>query len=202
MRARRYAEEELARVEQALGAIAKALRLARSRESLERRATRDALTGLLNRDALDDGLRREFARARRQGSALSLLLIDVDNFKALNDRLGHLGGDHALRAIADSLRASVRETDLIYRQGGDEFAVLMPDTPLAAAQLAAARIRANVGVLPAPGSGGSAPAPRPDVSIGAAEHRAGESQEGLLRRADKALYDAKAGGRGRVEVAS
>ena len=195
MRRGYYGDAHLRTIERGLAALAKGLRLARNRRRLEVLATRDALTGLLNRKALDDGLVTEFARTRRLGSPLAILLLDVDDFKVLNDREGHLAGDSALRSIGDVLLASTRDTDLVFRHGGDEFAVLMPGTDQQAAAEVVARIHGNLARQPVQPAKGVESLDLPAVSIGVAEHRPGEAPMELLDRADKALYRAKAEGR-------
>jgi diguanylate cyclase (GGDEF)-like protein len=194
MRHAQYEEAHLVAIERGLGALAKGLRLARERQRLEDLATRDALTRLLNRNALDEGLATEFARARRVGAPLSLLLLDVDDFKSLNDHHGHLAGDRALRGIGEILLASTRDTDLVFRHGGDEFAVLMPGTDEDIAADVAARIRENLsrGLLQPADAEGKKDLALPRVSIGIAAHRPGETPTALLERADQALYRAKA----------
>jgi GGDEF domain-containing protein len=102
-------------------------------DALERQATTDALTGLKNRIVFQNSILEMIALAERQGSTLSLLLVDVDHFKRVNDRFGHQEGDRVLKAVAAALAASVREQDIVARFGGEEFAVLLPNTDLDAA---------------------------------------------------------------------
>ena len=160
----------------------------------------DGLTGLLNRKSLDARLAEEVSRARRHGDPLSVMLIDVDHFKALNDQLGHLSGDHTLRLLANIFTAVTRESDLAFRFGGDEFAILLPSTELRAARCTADRIRARLEALPATAFciAGEQPLIRPDISVGIAQRRKGDTETELLRRADTHLYQAKAEGRGRI----
>ncbi len=156
-------------------------------------ALTDPLTGLWNRRYLDDRLRRELARSARHGAPLSLLLIDLDHLKEINDQGGHGAGDEALKFIADSIRSSARSSDVVARYGGDEFAVLAPSTQAPEAVTLAERIRAAV-------EQGHAGARRTTVSIGisdVAQNRAFESRE-LIQAADRALYRAKSGGRNRI----
>jgi diguanylate cyclase (GGDEF)-like protein len=196
----RYSEDELLAVEQALGALARCLRLAVDVASLRALALRDALTGLRNRTALDDWLAKEISRSQRHELPLALMMIDVDHFKTINDRLGHAKGDALLRALANVFQQSTRATDLSFRYGGDEFAVLLPHTELDNAAIVAEQIRHNLKRLvdaeldlPESQAGFS-----PDISIGIAAYREGDDSEGLLRRADTHLYHAKALGRGRI----
>ena len=128
------------------------------------------------------------------------MMIDVDHFKTLNDRLGHLGGDKILRAIADVLKRSTRGSDLIFRFGGDEFTVLLPHTDDNGAAQAAKQIRANLQRLSDDELGITEEAEgiRPDISVGVAAYHTGDDEESLMRRADTHLYHAKASGRGCV----
>lgn len=176
------------------------LEMALSVQSYRELAMHDGLTGLLNRKSLDARLTEEISRARRHGAALSMMLIDVDHFKKLNDELGHLSGDHTLRLLADIFTAVTRESDLAFRFGGDEFAILLPFTDLQSARCTAERIRGRLSSMPAEAFcvTGNLPALRPGISIGIAQYRQGDVETDLLRRADTHLYQAKARGRGRV----
>lgn len=169
----------------------------RAEQELEQLAATDGLTGLANRRAMDQTLAREYSRAQRSGNNLSLLMIDVDHFKAFNDRHGHQLGDFALRAVADVIGGSVRRpADLAARYGGEEFAVILPETTMAGACALAEQIRASIEQL-APVGQNITPL---TVSIGVGTWSAGQdtSPENLLRNADKALYQAKSHGRNRV----
>jgi diguanylate cyclase (GGDEF)-like protein len=119
-------------------------------EQLIELATRDGLTGCLNHRSFYEAVDHELARSARYGHDVSLLVIDVDHFKSINDRLGHLAGDDVLRLIGSTLRSVGRATDLVGRIGGDEFAVLMPETGTTQVAEAAARLQAGVGALDAP----------------------------------------------------
>ncbi len=159
---------------------------------LSREATTDPLTGLANRGELDRRLAAEVARARRHSRPFSLVVVDLDHFKAVNDAHGHPTGDRALREVAAHLAAHARRGDSVGRIGGEEFAWLLPETPGPAAWAAAERMRAGLAAAPLPGVG------RVTVSAGVADAAhlgPGESSEGLLRLADAALYRAKARGR-------
>jgi diguanylate cyclase (GGDEF)-like protein len=148
-----------------------------------RMARTDPLTGVLNRRVLDHELPRELARAARTGQPLCVALIDLDRFKAYNDRHGHQAGDRLLKAAGAAWWASLRNTDLLVRYGGEEFAVVLPDCGLADAMTIAERLRTAQ--------------PEGTCSIGVAEWAPGESVDELIGRADQALYAAKAGGRDR-----
>ena len=167
--------------------------LQRRNDLLEHSATHDALTGLLNRAALAQLRDNVEAMRQLQQAPYTLMLLDVDHFKDVNDRHGHLLGDRALRAVADAVAASIRDHDVAVRYGGEEFLILLPDTRLAQATQVAERIRQRIAVAPLPFT--------LTVSIGVA---AGEPtrdwSEQVFDRADQALYRAKAGGRNRVVV--
>jgi diguanylate cyclase (GGDEF)-like protein len=161
----------------------------------ERNAFTDPLTGLGNRRWLKDMFEREVARAERAGQALCVLMIDIDNFKQLNDRYGHIAGDRVLVALAEKLRDHLRPTDLIARFGGDEFAALLPELSVDDAKHAAERLRQKIADIAMPSL--STPI---TVSIGIATRREGDGVGSLVQRADEAMYGAKAGGRDRVAV--
>ena len=172
------------------------LRMKRMADALRRAADTDGLTGIANRRRFDDALAHEWLRAQRSGGALSLLLIDIDHFKAYNDRYGHPAGDRCLRAVAQAMaRPPQRPADLLARWGGEEFALLLPDTPAAGAVAVAQQLLQAVDALQLPHAA-SPVAPRVTVSIGAA--CGGASPQALLDGADRALYQAKAAGRHRV----
>ncbi len=156
----------------------------------------DSLTGVGNRLALNEAAGRLIAQASRWRRPLSVLMIDADHFKSVNDRFGHGGGDKVLRDLVDSIRAALRTDDVIGRVGGEEFAVLMPDTGAAGAEALAERIRSTVECTPLVVDGHIL---RLTVSIGAAVARPDERDaQRVLQRADAALYAAKRAGRNRV----
>ncbi|MFC4161308.1 sensor domain-containing diguanylate cyclase [Chitinimonas lacunae] len=163
---------------------------------LERQAQCDALTGLHNRGHFLQLAERELLRARRYGQGMALLMIDVDWFKSINDRFGHHIGDRALRTLADLCRQTLREVDAVGRLGGEEFAALLPNADINAAQAAAERLRASVEagllVLDDGHEIGFT------ISIGVAQLSEIDSLDSLLERADRGLYQAKRSGRNRV----
>jgi diguanylate cyclase (GGDEF)-like protein len=161
-------------------------------DQLAQRATADSLTGLLNRHGLVERLDTELRRAQRYGQPLSILLIDLDHLKEINDRHGHDAGDDALRRVGRAIHSGGRATDIAGRWGGDEFLVLAPSTPPDDARWLGERIRRSVTAL-----GGAIPL---TVSIGLASTASphGISPDDLLRRADAALYAAKRRGRNQI----
>ncbi len=166
-------------------------------ERLAGLARKDPLTGLPNRRALEEELPRAFARAMRAGASLSVVVLDVDRFKEVNDTHGHAAGDAVLAAVAARAAAALRGSDVIARLGGEEFAVLLPGTDLARAAEAAERIRAAVAAEPI--VLGGALALDVTVSLGCAALRPEEDDgRALLARADARLYEAKRAGRNRV----
>ncbi|WP_051946848.1 diguanylate cyclase [Thermus amyloliquefaciens] len=154
----------------------------------------DPLTGLRNRRYLDLILERELFRARRYNRPLSLLVLDLDDFKKVNDTYGHPVGDRVLRALARCLEEHLRKSDRPVRLGGEEFAILLVETPLAQAVRLAGRLRQAVAALKV------IPVAGLTASIGVAEARPEDSPLSLLKRADDALYQAKRRGKNRVEV--
>lgn len=159
----------------------------------------DQLTGLHNRRFMNAQLDQLVQRARHGHKPLSLMMTDIDHFKSVNDTHGHQAGDEVLREIADRLRANVRPTDIVCRTGGEEFVVIMPDTPGELACAAAERIRSAVAAEAFAVLGGSRSL-RVTVSAGVATlDDRGDTIEGLLHRADTALYRAKTSGRNRVQ---
>lgn len=163
----------------------------RVRAEIEYLASHDALTGALTRRALIDTCERELERCRRKGHSMSLLMIDLDNFKAINDSHGHQAGDRVLVDFVARVTALLRRPDHFGRFGGEEFVALLPETSLEDAQIVAERIRADIA--------GAGVQPWCTVSIGVAVSSADHATvDALLGRADTALYAAKTAGRNRV----
>jgi len=200
---RRHATDFL----QHLGIVAAfALENAANRARLVQSGLTDALTGWSNRHYLEARLQEELARCRRERVPVACLMIDVDHFKAVNDRFGHLVGDDVLRGVARRIGAEVRGSDVAARYGGEEFVILLPGADARAGAVLAERIRARVADRPFDIGGGRAPLPV-TVSIGVADlmpDAAGDHDAAarLIARADAALYEAKAAGRNRVVLAS
>jgi len=153
--------------------------LGRLRQDLQRaceEARTDSLTGIGNRKAFDERLQELSALHQRHGTPFSIVLIDVDNLKSVNDRQGHAAGDVLLQELARSLRDSIRESDFAARIGGDEFGLLLPQTAAAGAEVLITRLRTNQSI---------------PLSAGFASAAANEPSADLLLRADRALYSAK-----------
>jgi diguanylate cyclase (GGDEF)-like protein len=157
-------------------------------------AETDFLTGVANRRALTQALEREIARCERRDASLGVLLLDVDHFKDVNDRLGHEEGDRALRRVAFLMDVSRRRADLFGRWGGEEFLLVAPDLDLAGARAAAERLR---GIIEDSSRDSRAPL---TASFGVAEYVPGDTVASLVKRADHALRQAKQAGRNRVEA--
>lgn len=188
-----------------------ALRLKRERDDLHKiaeeanayakseqnKAVTDPLTGVLNRYELQVILGNQLAQARRYGKPVSCLMIDVDKFKVVNDTYGHPSGDAALRQVAGILKEAVRGSDVVFRYGGEEFMVLLPDTILEGAVALAEKIRMLTASHP---FGEGERIFFLTLSVGAAVLREGESGSDMIMRADAALYRAKALGRNRVDT--
>lgn len=155
-------------------------------------ARTDGLTGIPNRAAFDTELQRQLASHKRHGTAVTVVLLDIDHFKQFNDNHGHLAGDRVLRDVADVLRGSVRESDIVTRFGGEEFGILLPLTGLSAARLIAERIRLDV---MAHVCGFEDQELHVTLSAGLTEVTADDTIESVIARADKALYEAKRAGR-------
>jgi diguanylate cyclase (GGDEF)-like protein len=153
----------------------------------------DALTAVPNRRAYDQKLSEEFSRAKRTGTALSLLMIDIDLFKLYNDTFGHPAGDAALQSVARVLQASLRPYDFLARYGGEEFVIILPATELADAIAVAERVRGLV-------ANSDFPHRKFTVSIGVAKLDLDRGVKALVQAADNGLYRAKASGRNKVMI--
>lgn len=162
---------------------------------LEKLSTTDRLTGLYNRLKLDEVLETEIARAPRSGQPFSVILIDVDHFKRVNDQYGHHVGDQVLTAFAENLRTSTRASDFVGRWGGEEFLIVCPNTDTAGARRLAENLRQTIEGFCFP------VVAHKTASFGVAGFRQNDSVNDIVARADTALYAAKAGGRNKVEVA-
>ena len=175
-----------------------ALENARLHEIVERQALADGLTGLANRRHAEEKLAGELARAERYGGGLTLVMADLDDFKAVNDDHGHQVGDEALVALADILREAVREIDLAARWGGEEFALILPGTDLEGGIAVAERVRRSLEARALAGPEGREL--RVTASFGVAAHAASGTAADLVAAADEALYEAKRAGKNRVQA--
>jgi diguanylate cyclase (GGDEF)-like protein len=179
-------------VESAIPAIENARRYGEARKQAET----DALTGLYNQRYFHETLRREVLRAQRYERNLALILFDVDDFKSINDEIGHLAGDRVLAQAADRLREAVRSVDVPCRIGGDEFAVILPESSAADADQLYRRVQSSMR-----GTAMGADNERLRLSAGIAEIQHGDTAAGLFERADGALYRAKDLGKDRSDIA-
>ena len=188
---------EKSRIHQDL--LEKTVQLREARDALQHAATRDSLTGLWNRRSILDLLKREISRAQREGRSLSAVMIDIDNFKRINDRVGHLAGDEVLREVTRRIIGTLRTADILGRLGGEEFlAILFPSNRKTAAEVmerarracASGPVVTDAGVFDVTISLGAAVATSPD----------GLDPTAILKAADRALYRAKNEGRNRSEV--
>ncbi|QID19833.1 diguanylate cyclase [Nitrogeniibacter mangrovi] len=168
----------------------------RLEEKLEKAALRDALTGAWNRRQFLHLLDYTHEQKLRYGHEYSVIFLDADHFKAINDQLGHDVGDATLKMLAHTLETRVRKADTVCRWGGEEFVILLPDTPLECAHHLAEALRETIEQTTHP------MLPKLTVSIGVAQHEGDEETNALFRRADQALYRAKAAGRNRVVAAT
>ena len=192
-----YAEAEEQRIRDSVGQAAPVLANLRNLAVAEIRAATDGLTGLPNKRAATDALKRMFAQASTTGSPLALLLLDLDHFKQVNDQRGHAVGDQVLANVGAVLRSVLRSRDFAARNGGEEFAVLLPDTEMSAAVEIAERVRMAIAEISLPGSDVSVTT---SIGVGSYPDHA-STLDRLERLADAALYLAKRHGRNRVVLA-
>ena len=197
-RNQRFSEDELGQLESLLASLLFPLRNALLYRAALQTALRDPLTETGNRIAMEQTLKREVDIARRNLQPLSVLMVDIDHFKRINDSHGHLVGDQALKAVATALKDSLRNVDMVFRYGGEEFMVLLSNTSREAASMVGERLRlAVLGVQYLVENR----AIELSVSLGCASLLPGESMDSLLRRADNALYVSKRDGRNRLSMA-
>ena len=195
LRAHKFAEPELAILEMFIGVLFFPLRNALKYKQALDSSFKDALTGVGNRSALEFNFAREIKLAQRHKTALAILVIDIDHFKNVNDTHGHRCGDIALRNVAESTSISLRETDQVFRYGGEEFVVMLNSTDMANALLTAERIRSNIANQTTSAKGKEV---NVTVSIGIATLSLDDTFDDLFERADQALYRAKHSGRNQV----
>lgn len=188
------------RLQASLNTVKESLgQLASAREALQHQATHDSMTGCLNRPAIAEALTRELSRSARTGSQLAVFLIDLDHFKAINDRLGHHAGDIAIVAACTRMQDCVRGHDYFGRYGGEEFLAVIPDTDETSALQIAERMRGRISMNPVVFNANPIML---TATIGVALSRVGDTPETLLRRADVALYSGKRMGRDTVQMAT
>lgn len=195
MRKNAFAEVEHTVLEMLIGVLFYPLRNAIKYKQAIEHALIDKLTGAANRYALDTNIEREIKLAKRHNKPLSVLIIDIDHFKTINDSFGHLSGDIALQSIATTIRNSLRETDQVFRYGGEEFVATLAETPLHYAELSAERIRKNIAKQSIITDEHTFSL---TASIGIGELNPSDNFESLFDRADNALYHAKHSGRNQV----
>ena len=191
----RFGAEDVRQLEVLAERVAPAIENARRFREARQLADLDALTGLHNRRYFHETLAREVDRAQRYQRRLSLVLVDVDGFKAINDRIGHLAGDAVLAEIADRIRQVVRSADIPCRVGGDEFAVIVPEVEVGQARQLVGRIQRAVSAHPIARAG------RVRVSAGVADIQPNDSPTSLFERGDESLYAAKHAGKNGLAAA-
>lgn len=195
----RFSDVALEQLENAVSCMLFPLRNALLYRRAVQASLKDPLTGVGNRVALEQSIARETELSRRHGQTMSVIMLDMDHFKNLNDTYGHQAGDAALKATALLLREQLRNVDMVFRFGGEEFVLVLSNTGLEATAVVAERIRAAIQNLCFLVGEKQV---RLSASLGYATYQSCESQENLLRRADQALYQAKRDGRNRMRAAS
>ena len=197
-RNQRFSEQEQGNVESLLSALLYPMRNALLYRAATQSALRDPLTETGNRIAMDQTLQREIEMSRRHLQPLSLLMLDIDHFKRINDNHGHSAGDDVLKAVAASIKNQLRNVDMVFRFGGEEFLILLSNTSREAAAMVGERLRFAVQAEEYLADGHAIEL---TVSLGCSTLLPGESADSLLRRADSALYVAKREGRNRLAMA-
>lgn len=193
-----FSEHELLVIETSLSALLYQLRNALQYRSAVKNAMTDTMTGLFNRHALEQLFPIELERSKRQGIPLSVLLIDIDHFKVINDTWGHVAGDALLTQISALLERTMRLSNTAFRFGGEEFLLMLPATTLRQARIAGERIRETLASAPLSYEGNPITI---TASLGAASLEDGDDLLSLIRKADRALYKAKNSGRNQLHAA-
>jgi len=196
-RRKRFSETDLFNIESALSKLLYPLKNALLYQCAIRSALTDSLTGALNRSTLDTTFDQEIARVKRQKNGMSILTVDIDFFKRVNDTFGHATGDKALIAVTNCMKKTVREVDPVFRIGGEEFIIILGSTNQDGAELLAERIRCAVESLRIEHATDAEPF-NISVSIGLASYHHGDTAGDMMQRSDQALYTAKRQGRNRV----
>ena len=192
-----FSSEDIALIELFIQLIGASIGNIKLFEKMQRQATTDGLTGLVNHKRLYDVLEKELWRCRRYGGPLSLIMIDVDNLKKINDTHGHRAGDKVIKKISTKIRECIRQIDTAGRYGGDEFAVILPSTALADAVVVAERMVGAVARSPVAWSEEHIPL---SISLGLGEYDGQTSPEDITSRSDEALYSAKQAGKNTVRI--
>ncbi len=194
----KFTEKETGEVEHLIGALLYPLRNALMYREAIHAAQKDALTGVGNRAALNEALAREIEVAQRHKRTLGMIILDIDHFKKINDTYGHSTGDCLLKALTRTAEKTIRMSDQVFRYGGEEFVVLLPETGLKGVKNLAERIRQNIEALNCVCNGNHI---KMTASFGIATLNVDENEESFFIRADRALYKAKDGGRNCARVA-
>ena len=198
-RGRKFGESDLERLEGLICHLLYPLRNAIAYEEAVHAARRDPLTGLFNRATLNETLEREILRARRHEHTLSLVVLDVDHFKSINDDHGHDVGDQVLKAVAERVAGAIRDTDMAFRYGGEEFVLVLNETPAEGAAVVAERLRAMLADAPIVTDDGTPLIVTASFGVASLDgHADGRS---LFKAADEAMYRAKQNGRNCVQKA-
>lgn len=189
---KRFTDVDILAHEQAISCLILHLKNALDYQALEKVAFHDSLTGVMNRTSMDELLPKEVGRAQRHRYALSVVMLDIDNFKGINDEAGHLMGDQILRHVSLTIKNQLRTSDLLFRYGGDEFFLILPNADLSGASKVAQQI---INSMRTDLDKNLALTTTPKLSIGVTNYRPGEHHEELVYRVDSALYEAKKNGR-------
>lgn len=197
-RGKPFTQKESALLEFLLSSLAYPLRNALQYKNAFQAALTDPLTGVYNRSVMETALRREIPLARRNKTSLSLIILDIDRLKSVNDKYGHAAGDYLIKAVADAVSQSLRETDILSRFGGDEFAILLSNTGRRGAAVLAENIRQKIERLVCVFESNAIKA---SASIGVASLTSKEQDHSLFSRADEALFEAKRKGRNCIKLA-
>lgn len=195
-RRKRFTEEDHEQLENILSSLLYPLRNALQYNEALQLAQKDPLTGTFNRATLDDSIQREINTARRHNTPLSMIMLDIDHFKGINDNYGHSTGDQVLKSVANAAQECIRNTDMLFRYGGEEFLIVARNTDYEGCQQLAERIRQRIEQDKCVVAGNTINA---TASLGISTLRQEETQDSLFSRADRALYQAKNSGRNQVQ---
>ncbi|MGS2717608.1 GGDEF domain-containing protein [Eionea flava] len=201
-RKQRFTHAELEQLEGLLSILIYPLRNALSYRDAIQQALSDPLTGLANRGALEQAISHQWQMAQRYDQHFCVLMLDIDHFKKINDTYGHSVGDKVIKAVANSISSTTRQTDVAYRYGGEEFVVILNKSELSGAMIIAERIRENVSALSIPVETQKGKNIGVTISIGGSCSAYCSDTQELMQQADKVLYCAKHAGRNRVEFSS